>query len=162
MTDLMPRKLKQKISRRQLLADFLDKPFWYNSAAPLGSAVRYVAALSPSFKWVGVYVLKGKWLKLGPYLGEPTQHTRIQVGQGVCGTAVAEQKDQNVPDVSARGNYLSCSLNVKSELVVLVRDKSGKLRGQIDIDSDVPNAFLPDMVRVVRQTADELGALWPA
>lgn len=139
-----------------------DWPAWYTPQSPLGSAVKYVAALSPRFNWVGIYVLKGQVLELGPYIGAKTDHTRIKVGQGVCGTAVAEDKDQNVPDVRARDNYLSCSLETRSELVVLVRDKKGKVVGQIDIDSHVVAAFGPDEETAVRKVADELGALWPA
>lgn len=137
-------------------------PIWYNPLSPLGSAVRYVASLSSKFNWVGVYVLKGKTLELGPYIGEPSGHTRIRVGQGVCGTAVAENADQNVPDVRARENYLSCSLETRSELVVLVRDRRGKIKGQIDIDSHVPGAFGAEEEQAVKKIAAELGVLWPA
>lgn len=143
-----------------------DWPAWYTPQSPLGSAVKYVAALSPRFNWVGIYLLKGQGskmvLELGPYIGAKTDHTQIKVGQGVCGTAVAEDKDQNVPDVRARDNYLACSLETRSELVVLVRNKKGKVVGQIDIDSHVPAAFGPDEETAVRKVADELGALWPA
>lgn len=137
-----------------------DLPVWYQPEAPLGSAVRYVASLSSKFNWVGVYVLKGKTLVLGPYLGAPSEHTRIPVGKGVCGTAVAENADQNVPDVRARANYLSCSLETRSELVVLIRDKAGKILGQIDIDSHEVGAFGPDEESAVRRVAGELGELW--
>ncbi len=137
-------------------------PVWYQPEAVLGSAVRYVAGLSPKFNWVGIYILKGKFLELGPYIGAATDHTRIPVGRGVCGTAVAEDADQNVPDVTASDNYLACSIETKSELVVLVRDKKGNILGQIDIDSHVVNAFGPDEEKAVRKVADELGQLWPA
>src|SRR4051812_16369124 len=76
-----------------------EMPVWYQPQAVLGSAVRYVSALSPRFDWVGIYLLKGKTLELGPYIGAKTEHTRIKVGVGVCGTAVAENTDMNVPDV---------------------------------------------------------------
>ncbi len=137
-------------------------PVWYQPGAARGSAVRYVAGLSPNFNWVGIYILKGKFLELGPYLGAKTDHTRIPVGRGVCGTAVAENKDMNVPDVSAQGNYLACSLETKSELVVLVKDAAGKILGQIDIDSHMPNAFGPEEEKAVKQVAQELGVLWHA
>ena len=139
-----------------------DWPVWYQPEAALGSAVRYVASLSPDFNWVGIYLLKGKTLELGPFIGEETEHTRIPVGVGVCGTAVAENADQNVPDVTATSNYLACSLKTRSELVVLIRDGAGKIRGQIDIDSHVRAAFGPDKESAVRKVADELGELWPA
>jgi GAF domain-containing protein len=137
-------------------------PVWYNPQSPMGSAVHYVASLSPKFNWVGIYVLKGKFLELGPFIGAKSEHTRIAVGKGVCGTAVAEDRDQNIPDVRAVGNYLACSLETRSELVVLVRNAKGKILGQIDIDSHVPGAFGPDEEELVKRVAVELGELWPA
>lgn len=139
-----------------------DWPVWYQPEAPLGSAVRYIAGLSPKFNWVGIYVLKGKTLELGPYIGAATEHTRIPVGRGVCGTAVAQDADQNIPDVQAHGNYLACSLETRSELVVLIRDRKKRILGQIDIDSHTRGAFGPEEERAVKQVAQELGALWPA
>ena len=147
-----------KKNRRSVSA---DQPVWYQPEAPLGSAVRYVASLSPHFNWVGIYLFRGRSLVLGPFLGEPTEHKRIAVGQGVCGTAVAEDRDMNVPDVNAVGNYLACSLSTKSELVVLIRDRHGKILGQIDIDSHVPAAFGEREETLVRQVAQELGERWP-
>jgi GAF domain-containing protein len=149
----------KRLSREE--RDLSRLPVWYQPEAPLGSAVRYVASLSPRFNWVGIYVLKGKFLELGPFIGAETDHSRIPVGRGVCGTAVAENRDQNIPDVSAATNYLACSIATKSELVVLIRDAAGKILGQIDIDSHVPNAFGPDQESAVRRVADELGTLWP-
>lgn len=137
-------------------------PVWYDVLSPMGSAVHYVASLSPKFNWVGIYVLKGKFLELGPFIGAASEHTRIRVGQGVCGTAVAEDADQNIPDVRALDNYLACSLETRSELVVLIRDSKGKILGQIDIDSHTPDAFGPAEEAAVKKVADELGELWPA
>ena len=137
-------------------------PVWYNPSSPLGSAVHYIASLTPRFNWVGIYVLKGKFLELGPYIGAKTDHKRIAVGKGVCGTAVAQNQDQNVPDVKSHGNYLACSIETQSELVVLVRDRKGKILGQIDIDSHTRNAFGPEEEKTVRRVADELGELWHA
>ena len=133
---------------------------WYDPASPLGSAVRHVAGLSPQFHWVGIYELNGKFLELGPYIGSPTEHTKIPVGKGVCGTAVATNQDQNVGDVTSRENYLACSIETKSELVVLVRNRGGKILGQIDIDSHVKNAFSPEIEKAVKKVAEELGNLW--
>lgn len=137
-------------------------PIWYQPQAPLGSAVRYLAAQSPKFNWVGIYLLKGQYLELGPYIGVETDHRRIPVGRGVCGTAVVENTDQNISDVSKVGNYLACSDRTRSELVVLIRNRQGKILGQIDIDSHTPDAFGPDEEQAVRKIADELGELWPA
>jgi GAF domain-containing protein len=139
-----------------------ERPVWYSPQSPLGSAVRYVAGLSPRFNWVGVYLLKNNILELGPFIGAETEHRRIPVGTGICGTAVAENRDLNVPDVTQAENYLACSLETRSELVVLVRDAQGNILGQIDIDSHEPGAFGPQEEEAVRKVARELGELWPA
>lgn len=162
----MPGRMKQKSPARKSAVKVAEtsesSPVWYETAAPLGSAVRYVASLSPKFNWVGIYRLNKKTLELGPFIGEATEHTRIRVGQGVCGAAVAKNADQNVPDVKLSDNYLACSLKTQSELVVLIRDAKGGILGQIDIDSHVRGAFGPEEEAAVRKVADELGALWPA
>jgi L-methionine (R)-S-oxide reductase len=90
--------------------------------------------------WVGVYFLGDEMLEVGPYSGPLTDHRRIPVGRGVCGTAIAEGRNQVVADVSKLGNYLACNLDTKSEIVVLVRDGKTVL-GQIDVDSRKLNAF---------------------
>ena len=136
-------------------------PNWYDSSAPLGSAVRYIASLSPHFNWTGIYLLRGNFLELGPFLGNASEHTLIEVGQGVCGTAVAENADQNVPDVRASSNYLACSIETRSELVVLIRDRNDRILGQIDIDSHKLDAFGSNEEAAVKQVARELGELWP-
>jgi GAF domain-containing protein len=138
-----------------------ERPAWYEPGDALGSAVKHVAALSPTFNWVGIYVLNGDTLELGPYVGAPTEHTRIRVGVGVCGTAVARDEDMNVPDVASVGNYLACSVETASELVVLIRDRAGRILGQIDIDSHTRGAFGPQEEDAVRKVAKELGERWP-
>lgn len=112
-----------------------DRPEWSLAEDVLRAAVQYVATLSPRFNWVGIYILKGDTLELGPFVGAPTRHTRIGVGVGVCGAAVERNEDMNVADVSTAENYLACSLETRSELVVLIRDGNGRILGQIDIDS---------------------------
>ena len=107
---------------------------------------------------VYAYMLHDEELVLEAFAGRETEHTRIGVGVGVCGTAVAEQKDQNVPDVAARGNYLACNLYTKSELVVLIR-RGDHILGQIDIDSDVPNGFAEREHADVKAVADALAVL---
>jgi len=94
------------------------------------------------------------------YIGAPTEHTRIEVGVGVCGTAVARNEDMNVPDVTATDNYLACSLETKSELVVLIRSQDRRIVGQIDIDSHEHAAFGPEEERLVRDVAEALGERW--
>ncbi len=97
----------------------------------------------PYYNWFGFYLVDNKEkdsLVLGPYVGEPTEHVKIAFGQGICGQA-AEKKDTIiVDDVSAEKNYLSCSLKVKSELVVPIK-RDNLILGEIDIDSHFLNAF---------------------
>jgi L-methionine (R)-S-oxide reductase len=107
---------------------------------------------------VYAYMLHGGELVLEAYSGRDTPHTRIPVGQGVCGTAVATGEDQNVPDVHAVGNYLACNLETRSELVVLIR-RGATILGQIDIDSDVPAAFSDEHHHAVKEVADALAVL---
>src|ERR1044072_4471681 len=107
---------------------------------------------------VYAYMLHADELRLEAYAGRETEHTSIPVGKGVCGTAVAEKRDQNVADVAAIGNYLACNLFTKSELVVLIR-RGDHILGQIDIDSDVPNGFGPREHAEVKEVADALAVL---
>lgn len=138
-----------------------ERPAWSLAEDVLRAAVQYVAKLSPRFDWVGIYILKGDTLELGPFVGAPTRHTRIGVGVGVCGAAVERNEDMNVADVSTAENYLACSLETRSELVVLVRDGNGRILGQIDIDSHTPAAFGPREESAVRKVAEALETLWP-
>jgi L-methionine (R)-S-oxide reductase len=109
--------------------------------ALLEEAVRGLHESDERFDWTGIYELGADGvLHLGPYVGDPTEHTEIPVGRGICGTAVAEKRDLNVPDVREVGNYLACSLKTRSELVVLIRD-GDTIFAQIDIDSHTVNAF---------------------
>jgi GAF domain-containing protein len=120
-----------------------------------------VAALKeayPQATWAGIYWLQGQELLLGPYLGPPTEHTRIPVGTGVCGTAIAEDADQVVADVRERANYLSCSPTVRSEIVTLIRSR-GQVVGQIDMDSEQVGGFSGDDACVLKAVADSFGGL---
>jgi len=114
--------------------------------------------LGAPFTSVYAYMLHDSELVLEAFSGRETEHTRIPVGRGVCGTAVVTGEDQNVPDVAAVGNYLACNLETKSELVVLIRRGQTTL-GQLDIDSDVPAGFTEPHHRAVREVADALAVL---
>ncbi len=107
---------------------------------------------------VYLYMLHGNELVLEAWSGRDTEHTRIPVGKGVCGTAVATGNDQNVGDVRAIGNYIACNTFTRSELVVLIR-RGATILGQIDVDSDVPDPFTADEEAAVRAVADGLAAL---
>jgi GAF domain-containing protein len=109
--------------------------------AVLERAVRALHESHPKFHWTGIYELfPDDILRLGTFIGAPTDHVFIGVGQGVCGTAVAEKRNINVPDVTKVSNYLACSTATKSELVVLIR-MGDKIFAQIDVDSHECNAF---------------------
>lgn len=94
------------------------------------------------YDWVGFYFKNGdkRELKLGPYTGEPTDHTIIPFGKGICGQVAESNENFVVPDVQAQDNYIACSLTVKSEIVVPLF-KNGENIGQIDIDSNTPDPF---------------------
>lgn len=124
----------------------------------LTMACERIRAWGPPYTSVYAYMLQGNELVLEAFAGRDTEHTRIPVGTGVCGTAVAEQRDQNVADVTAVGNYLACNLYTKSELVVLIR-RGDHILGQIDIDSDVPNGFGEREHADVKEVADALAVL---
>src|SRR6059036_3448325 len=120
----------------------------------LGRTVELLHNSNRRFHWTGIYELfPDNVLRLGPFIGAPTDHVFIAVGQGVCGTAVAENRNINVPDVSKAPNYLACSAATRSELVVLVR-RQGTIYAQIDIDSHELNAFDPGTVAEVEKIAD--------
>lgn len=112
----------------------------------------------PPYSGVYLYMLHGDELVLDAFDGRPTEHTRIPVGTGICGRAVAERRDLNVPDVTQAEGYLACSLETQSELVVLIR-RHDEILGQIDIDSDLPDGFPPEEEGAVRQVADALATL---
>lgn len=94
------------------------------------------------YDWVGFYFRNGEKeeLVLGPYVGEKTDHTVIPFGKGICGQVAVSNQTFVVPDVSAQDNYIACSLTVKSEIVVPLF-VNGENIGQIDIDSEVLDAF---------------------
>jgi L-methionine (R)-S-oxide reductase len=96
------------------------------------------------YSWVGVYLVEGDDLVLGPWKGpEATEHVRIPVGQGICGAAAASRETEVVDDVNADPRYLACFPSTRSEIVVPIAYE-GKVVGEIDIDSDEPAAFGED------------------
>lgn len=94
------------------------------------------------YNWVGFYFRNGdkEELKLGPYIGAPTDHTIIPFGKGICGQVAVSNQNFVVPDVSAQDNYIACSITVKAEIVVPIF-VNGENIGQIDIDSNTLNPF---------------------
>ena len=94
------------------------------------------------YNWVGFYFKNGDKdeLKLGPYVGAPTDHVIIPFGKGICGQVAVSNKNFVVPDVAAQDNYIACSITVKAEIVIPIF-VNGKNIGQIDIDSNTPDPF---------------------
>jgi GAF domain-containing protein len=96
------------------------------------------------YSWVGIYLVEGDDLVLGPWRGpEATEHVRIPVGQGICGAAAATGRTEVVDDVNADPRYLSCVPSTRSEIVVPIAHE-GRVVGEIDIDSDRRAAFGKD------------------
>jgi L-methionine (R)-S-oxide reductase len=96
------------------------------------------------YSWVGIYLVEGNDLVLGPWKGpEATEHVRIPIGQGICGAAAASGQTEVVDDVNADPRYLACFPSTRSEIVVPIA-YGGRVVGEIDIDSDVPAAFGDD------------------
>jgi GAF domain-containing protein len=122
----------------------------------LETAIRGLHEMDPRFHWTGIYELfPDNVLRLGPFIGAPTEHVFIGVGNGVCGTAVAEKRNINVPDVRNVTNYLACSTETRSELVILIRSGE-RIHAQIDIDSHEVAAFDDQAVAQVQEIADWL------
>jgi L-methionine (R)-S-oxide reductase len=96
------------------------------------------------YSWVGIYLVEGDELVLGPWKGpQATEHVRIPVGQGICGAAAASGRTEVVDDVNADSRYLACFVSTRSEIVVPV-SYEGRVVAEIDIDSDEPAAFGDD------------------
>ena len=125
----------------------------------LERAARAIRQASSRHTSVYLYGLEGDTLVLRAFSGRPTEHTRIRVGEGVCGRAVALGAAQVVADVASDPDYISCSLGTRSECVVLVQREGGVV-GQIDIDSDTPAAFTTDDVSSLEDAAELIAPLF--
>jgi L-methionine (R)-S-oxide reductase len=134
----------------------------YLSDAILREMVKQIKATDTDYNFVGAYLLgEDGELWLHNYMGEPTEHAKIKVGEGICGTAVAERRNQNVPDVTQVENYIACSPRTKSELVVLIR-AGEEIFGQIDIDAKIKEAFTKEDEQAVEMIADKLAEVFVA
>ena len=109
------------------------------------------------YDWVGFYILdqKKNELVLGPFVGKPTQHTNIAVGKGICGQVAESGQTMVVQDVTQVENYISCGLEVQSEIVVPVL-KNGKFVAELDIDSHSPAPFTKEDNEFLAKVCDLL------
>ncbi|XCF07223.1 GAF domain-containing protein [Tamlana crocina] len=112
------------------------------------------------YNWVGFYFRNGdkEELKLGPYVGAPTDHTIIPFGKGICGQVAVSNQNFVVPDVSAQDNYIACSITVKAEIVIPIF-VNGENIGQIDIDSNTPDPFTEADERFLEFVCTEVAKL---
>lgn len=126
-----------------------------NARELLAETVALLQRARPHYTWVGVYLLEGEELVLGPFVGKPTPHTRIPLNKGICGAAASSGKTLIVDDVHADPRYLACSLETRSEIVVPIA-RAGRVLGEIDIDSDRPAAFTEEDQRLLEAVAEIL------
>jgi GAF domain-containing protein len=108
------------------------------------------------YSWIGIYIVEGSDLILGPWKGKhATEHTKIPIGKGICGSAAASGKTEIISDVHSDKRYIACFVTTKSEIVVPII-KDGKILGEIDIDSDKKNAFTNEDKFFLEKIADML------
>jgi L-methionine (R)-S-oxide reductase len=111
-------------------------------AEKCSTVVEKLKAAFPHYNWVGIYQKDGNFLKLLTYRGDfETPHKVINIEKGICGKAAREGKTIIVPDVSKAEEYLMCSVNTKSEIVVPIKVNDKNVIGEIDIDSFKLDAF---------------------
>lgn len=123
---------------RRIVADPIERD------AKLRAICRFLNANFNAFDWVGFYLSDEatQELVLGPFVGAPTEHVRIPFGRGICGQAAVSLNTMNIANISNESNYLACSLDVHSEIVIPII-KSGKFLGELDIDSHQSDRFGP-------------------
>ncbi len=142
----------KKALLEKVLAEITDKMKLVGSPRAIYEVVVDSLSSLPHFNWTGIYLVEGEELALEYSFGKPTDHVRIPKGRGVCGSAWLEERNIIVEDVRAIENYLACSLETRSEIVVLLR-KDGQIIGQIDVDSDQVAAFGPEDESTLQQIA---------
>jgi GAF domain-containing protein len=113
------------------------------------------------YDWVGFYLVddSGSNLVLGPYVGAPTDHTKIAFGKGICGQVAVSQSSRIIQDVSQEDNYLSCSIDVQSEVVFPIM-KDGLFVGELDIDSHSTAPFTEQDTRLLEAVCEKLVVLF--
>ena len=117
----------------------------------------YLAGKISYYDWVGFYFKNGdkNELKLAQFNGEPTEHTIIPFGKGICGQVAVSNENFVVQDVSEQDNYISCGWKVKSEIVIPIF-VNGENIGQIDIDSHTVNPFTADDENLLEHTCQKV------
>lgn len=114
------------------------------------------------YDWVGFYLVdpeKERELVLGPYVGDATDHVRIAFGQGICGQAAEREETFVIQDVRKEDNYLSCSIHVKSEIVVPIF-KAGRVIGELDIDSHAVGPFTAEDQQYLEALCEDIATIF--
>ncbi|MGO1759874.1 MAG: GAF domain-containing protein, partial [Mammaliicoccus vitulinus] len=107
--------------------------------ANLSNSSAFINQFLPNINWVGFYLIKNNALKLGPFQGLPAC-VDIEIGKGVCGTAVAEKKSQLIEDVNAFPGHIACDANSQSEIVIPIYYNK-EIIGVLDIDAPIKSRF---------------------
>jgi GAF domain-containing protein len=112
------------------------------------------------YDWVGFYFKNGEKeeLKIGPYAGATTDHEIIPFGKGICGQVAVSNENFVVPDVNSQDNYIACSLNVKSEIVIPLFVNNINI-GQIDIDSNTIDPFTQEDERFLEFVCESVASI---
>lgn len=120
---------------------------------------RLINTTRPEYTWVGFYFMndEGRTLHLGPFVGAPTDHKIIPYGKGICGQVASGGKTYRADSVSEEENYIACSLDVKSEIVVPIYDEES-LVAQLDIDSSETSAFSAEDEMILEALCYSIGA----
>lgn len=121
--------------------------------ATLANASAFLNDLLANINWVGFYLLENGVLRLGPFQGKPAC-TKIPVGSGVCGTAVAQNQSLRVDDVHTFPGHIACDSASNSELVVVLRDEAGMPIGVLDIDSPLLSRFTEEDTKNMERAAE--------
>ena len=139
-----------------ILAEKKIKDVILKSSNVLSDVVEFLYENFNHYSWIGIYIVEGNDLILGPWKGkQATEHTRIPIGKGICGSAAASGKTESISDVHSDERYLACFVTTKSEIVVPIK-KDDRILGEIDIDSDIKNAFTKDDKDLLEKIADML------
>jgi L-methionine (R)-S-oxide reductase len=122
------------------------------------AALKELEASDERFDWVGVYWVEGEDLVLGPFVGAPTEHIRITIPNGVCGSVAAAGATEVVPDVRARPGHIACDLKTRAEVVApIIVD--GAVIGVLDVDSNTLGAFDPATVQAIEGVASQIARM---
>jgi len=125
-----------------------------NSDEILKTCIEFLYDNFDKYSWIGIYLVKENNLILGPWKGkQATEHVKIPIGKGICGSAAKSGNTEIISDVSSDNRYLACFVSTKSEIVVPIK-KDSKVIGEIDIDSNIPNAFNNKDAEFLEKIAD--------